>query len=147
MIRRLSGINVILLFIVISWGAFVRALGAGLGCGDDWPLCNDQIIPTNLYLLPVFLEYIHRLIALMVWISVTLLLYIVLKYYRHVKIYVKWSLILFILLYVQIFFGMIVVFYHLNPILSAIHLALATLTFGVSIILYIYSNIVGEGST
>lgn len=30
---------------VIGWGAYVRATGAGAGCGRHWPTCNGQIIP------------------------------------------------------------------------------------------------------
>ncbi len=45
---------------VILWGAFVRASGSGAGCGDRWPLCNGQVIPTA----PVnatIIEFGHRL--------------------------------------------------------------------------------------
>ncbi len=34
------------LFIII-WGAWVRFSHSGDGCGDHWPLCNDQFIPKN----------------------------------------------------------------------------------------------------
>jgi heme A synthase len=30
---------------VILWGAFVRATGSGAGCGDNWPLCDGQVVP------------------------------------------------------------------------------------------------------
>jgi len=33
--------------LVIVWGAFVRASGAGAGCGSHWPLCNGQVIPRS----------------------------------------------------------------------------------------------------
>lgn len=31
--------------LVILWGAYVRASGAGAGCGDHWPLCNGVVVP------------------------------------------------------------------------------------------------------
>lgn len=31
---------------VILYGAYVRATGSGAGCGDHWPRCNGQVIPT-----------------------------------------------------------------------------------------------------
>ncbi|MEM1044434.1 MAG: COX15/CtaA family protein, partial [Bacteroidota bacterium] len=46
--------------LVILWGAFVRASGSGAGCGDHWPLCNGEVIPTD----PTFntiVEFGHRL--------------------------------------------------------------------------------------
>jgi heme A synthase len=30
---------------VVLWGAYVRASGAGAGCGNHWPLCDGEIIP------------------------------------------------------------------------------------------------------
>lgn len=30
---------------VIGWGAYVRATGAGAGCGRHWPTCNGELIP------------------------------------------------------------------------------------------------------
>jgi len=62
--------------LVIGWGAFVRATGAGAGCGSHWPLCNGEVVPHS----PAFetiVELGHRLtsgIALllviaMVWLA------------------------------------------------------------------------------
>jgi len=31
--------------LVAAWGAYVRATGAGAGCGRHWPLCNGEIVP------------------------------------------------------------------------------------------------------
>lgn len=44
---------------VVLFGAFLRATGAGAGCGDHWPLCNGEIIPRA----PGFetlVEFTHR---------------------------------------------------------------------------------------
>jgi heme A synthase len=32
---------------VVLWGAYVRASGAGAGCGSHWPLCTGQVIPQS----------------------------------------------------------------------------------------------------
>jgi len=61
--------------LVILWGGFVRASGSGAGCGDSWPFCNGEIIPTN-PALNTIIEFGHRVtsglalplvIALAVW--------------------------------------------------------------------------------
>ncbi|GAB5535784.1 MAG: COX15/CtaA family protein [Rubricoccaceae bacterium] len=44
---------------VILWGGFVRASGSGAGCGDSWPFCNGEIIPTN-PALNTLIEFGHR---------------------------------------------------------------------------------------
>ena len=44
---------------VVLFGAFLRATGAGAGCGDHWPLCNGEVIPRA----PAFdtvVEFTHR---------------------------------------------------------------------------------------
>jgi len=32
--------------LVILWGAYVRISFSGDGCGDHWPLCHGEVIPT-----------------------------------------------------------------------------------------------------
>jgi len=46
--------------LVILWGAFVRATGAGAGCGNHWPLCNGEVLPRAPALQTV-IELGHRL--------------------------------------------------------------------------------------
>lgn len=45
--------------LVVVWGAYVRASGAGAGCGDHWPDCNGQIVPVN-GTLKTLIEFSHR---------------------------------------------------------------------------------------
>jgi heme A synthase len=45
---------------VILWGAYVRATGAGAGCGSHWPLCNGAVIPRGAS-VQTLVEYSHRL--------------------------------------------------------------------------------------
>jgi heme A synthase len=33
------------IFLVVAYGAFVRATGSGDGCGSHWPLCNGSLLP------------------------------------------------------------------------------------------------------
>jgi heme A synthase len=59
---------------VVLWGAFVRATGAGAGCGKHWPLCNGEMLPRSPGLNTV-IEFTHRvtsgidlaLVAVLVW--------------------------------------------------------------------------------
>jgi heme A synthase len=59
---------------VILWGAYVRATGSGAGCGNHWPLCNGEVIPTSPGIAK-FIEFTHRasigldvpLVALLIW--------------------------------------------------------------------------------
>jgi heme A synthase len=44
---------------VILWGAYVRAAGAGNGCGDNWPLCDGQFLPAHPQ-IKMLIEFLHR---------------------------------------------------------------------------------------
>lgn len=46
--------------LVVLWGAFVRATGAGAGCGSHWPKCNGALIPRPESIETV-IEFSHRL--------------------------------------------------------------------------------------
>jgi heme A synthase len=45
--------------LVVLWGAYVRAVGAGAGCGEHWPTCNGQVIPLQGG-AKTFIEFSHR---------------------------------------------------------------------------------------
>ncbi len=48
--------------VVILWGAWVRISHSGDGCGDTWPLCHGQLIPTA-ERAKTWVEYAHRLMS------------------------------------------------------------------------------------
>jgi heme A synthase len=47
-------------FLVILWGAYVRASGSGAGCGNHWPFCNGEIVPRPQQ-VETIIEFTHRL--------------------------------------------------------------------------------------
>ncbi len=125
-----------MIFLAIAWGGYVRAMGAGLGCGPDWPLCNGYVVPPNLFTdVEVFLEYFHRIIAFTTGlVALGATIYIFKEFRDNKKLIISLALTDTLLL-IQIFLGMLVVNQYLNQILSATHLATATLTFGLSILM------------
>lgn len=59
--------------LVVLWGGVVRASGSGAGCGDHWPFCNGEIIPSNPALNTV-VEFAHRVtsgiaLPLVLWLA------------------------------------------------------------------------------
>jgi heme A synthase len=45
--------------LVVLWGAYVRATGAGAGCGKHWPLCNGEVMLRS-PALNTIIEFTHR---------------------------------------------------------------------------------------
>src|SRR5271167_1479156 len=58
---------------VIHWGALVRATGSGAGCGNHWPLCNGEVIPTSPR-IATMIEFTHRAMTGGATITIFLLL-------------------------------------------------------------------------
>jgi cytochrome c oxidase assembly protein subunit 15 len=56
---RFTVVVLIFTLAVIVWGGYVRASGAGAGCGSHWPDCNGEIVPRS----PgskTLIEFTHR---------------------------------------------------------------------------------------
>ena len=56
-------------YLLIVFGAVVRITGSGMGCGDDWPLCNGHVLPPFDDIATV-IEWGHRQIAVVVSVLV-----------------------------------------------------------------------------
>ncbi len=117
-----------LTYLLIIWGAVVRASGSGLGC-PDWPLCHGQIIPP--FEKAVLIEYVHRLLASLVGIVTCV---VCIKVWREASLRAKFGKkcgIILALLFVQVLLGGVTVKSELHPYIVTIHLgvALVFLTF------------------
>lgn len=59
----------VLTYLHLVFGGIVRITGSGMGCGDHWPKCNGSWIPP--FDNPtVMIEWTHRLLALLVIVSI-----------------------------------------------------------------------------
>jgi cytochrome c oxidase assembly protein subunit 15 len=62
--RRLAGLSAGLTFVLVLLGVYTAADGAGLTCAGRWPLCDGAVFglfPAN---WPSFVEWLHRLWAI-----------------------------------------------------------------------------------
>jgi heme A synthase len=131
--RLLSFVSLGLIFAVIIVGAFVSAHGQGLSC-SDWPLC-----PTGFSLSPGgehFIEYVHRIIALIGAISVYVTSIYAIK--RFVKARTA-ATITSIAVSFQIAIGMLVVLSELQPVIVAVHTGVGVLTLALALLTFILS--------
>ncbi|MEX2152571.1 MAG: COX15/CtaA family protein [Gemmatimonadaceae bacterium] len=68
-LARLGTASLVLTYLHLVFGGIVRITGSGMGCGDHWPKCNGSWIPP--FDNPtVMIEWTHRLLALLVMVSI-----------------------------------------------------------------------------
>lgn len=87
MIRKLKWISVIttigMMFILIG-GALVTKTDSGDGCGNSWPLCHGQLIPSDIN-PALIIELSHRVVSGVVGIGVLLLSILAWKHIGHIR--------------------------------------------------------------
>ncbi len=112
---------------LIVFGAVVRVTDSGLGCGNHWPLCNGTIFPP-LDNLTAWIEWLHRLFALLIGIFGVLSLIVAVRDFRKQRRGALYATILAAFLYAaQAGLGAAVVLNDLTPALVTLHLATAML--------------------
>ena len=119
-----------LTFGLTVFGAIVRVTESGLGCGNDWPLCNGTVFPP-LSNVAAWIEWLHRLFAALIGLFGLVTLAVAWRRYRirdrHVWRMTVSAALLFAL---QSALGAIVVFLDLPPTFVTLHLGVAMLLLG-----------------
>ena len=87
--RALSGLAVVLTFIVVVVGAYVRLSDAGLGC-PDWPLCYGKPVPEDMAdrdaLAKAWKEMGHRYLAGALGLLIAATWLVAIKKRRHMAL-------------------------------------------------------------
>lgn len=130
LLKVLAPAATVAIYALIVLGFVVRITGSGMGCGDDWPLCNGRLIP-NLSDWTTVLEWSHRLAALAVSLLVFGFLGAAVLSRREQQAaptgrdFTKVSLLAASLLVVQVFLGAVTVWLELPAASVILHLAAA----------------------
>ncbi|MBI0578354.1 heme A synthase [Neobacillus cucumis] len=126
-------------YLVIYTGALVRHTKSSLVC-RDWPLClNDApSLPTNMY---EWVQMGHRTAAALIFIWITYVTYLALRYYKDQKVLYWGWIISFCLVCLQVIAGALIIFSRLNLYIALLHAFFITCLFGVlSYLLLLYSR-------
>lgn len=113
---------------LIILGAIVRVTDSGLGCGNDWPLCNGSIFPP-LDNITAWIEWSHRLVAVLIGVFGIGMLIAVFRSHRSNKLALIATIVAALLYTVQSGLGRSVVKAELSPTLVTLHLGTAMLLF------------------
>lgn len=126
-------------YLVIYTGALVRHTKSSLVC-RDWPLClNDApSLPSNMY---EWVQMGHRAAAGLIFIWITYILYLAIRYYKDQKVLYWGWIISFILVSLQVIAGAFIIFSSLNLYIALLHAFFITCLFGVlSYFILLYSR-------
>lgn len=115
---------------LITFGAVVRVTDSGLGCGNSWPLCNGTIIPP-LDNLTAWIEWSHRLFAMLIGVFGLAMLFLAWRGYRkNNRAVITTTFIAAVIFTFQSGLGAFVVIFDLPPTMVTLHLASAMLLLG-----------------
>jgi cytochrome c oxidase assembly protein subunit 15 len=83
-LKSLSVVSTIGMVFILLGGALVTKTGSGAGCGSSWPLCDGELIPTNIT-PELIIEYSHRLVSTVMGATVLALSILAWKYIGHIR--------------------------------------------------------------
>jgi len=130
----------LLCYTTILLGGNVMASGSGLAC-PDWPSCfgNGNYLPALQG--GVALEWSHRVSAFFLSTSILVLALLGVVYERQRRVLLRIALLSLGLVVTEALLGGLVVESSLVPDLVLTHLAIATILFGILLILVLLSNL------
>jgi len=105
---RLLSFNFALALFIILWGAWVRLSGSGAGCGEHWPMCNGEVIPTSPSLQTI-IEFTHRATSGIFGITVFLQVLFARSEFGKRHLVFKSSVALFIITIIEALIGAVLV--------------------------------------
>ncbi|MED1874430.1 COX15/CtaA family protein [Brevibacillus borstelensis] len=128
--------STIITFMVMIGGSLVTKTDSGLGCGNDWPLCNGRWVPE--YTLESMIEYMHRFVTGMTGIIVGIFSILAWRRYprnREVRGLVMFSMFFLIL---ESFLGASAVIWPQSSAVMALHFGFSLLAFSGVLLLSIF---------
>ncbi|MDX2160686.1 MAG: COX15/CtaA family protein [bacterium] len=122
---------------LIVFGAVVRVTDSGLGCGNEWPTCHGSLIPP-LDNITAWIEWLHRLFAVMIGLFGLGMLAVALAAYRKRNRFVLMATTAAAILFaLQSTLGALVVVLDLPPTMVTLHLGTAMLLLGALLVSFL----------
>jgi heme a synthase len=126
-VRRIAVLTAAVLFLVHVMGTFVTDTGSQAGCGNSWPLCKGQFIPSQ-FAHTTLIEFSHRIGVPLVTILLLALIVGVLALWRNrleIKILAP---LMFIFLFMQALLGGLAVMFPTSAVILAFHFGVSSLS-------------------
>ncbi|MBF6589237.1 MAG: heme A synthase [Ktedonobacterales bacterium] len=125
--RRLSMVTTVGMFLVLVMGTLVTNSGSAQGCGNSWPLCHGQFIPQ--FAVSTAIEFSHRAVTGIESLLVFALTAGVLWLWRERREIRILAPLMLIFLLAQAALGALAVKYPQTPSVLALHFGISLISF------------------
>lgn len=122
------------MLLVLLGGALVTKTESGMGCGNSWPLCNDELIPSEIN-SELIIELAHRLVSGSVGIMVLILSVWTWKVIGHIRETKFLSALSFFFLVLQGLIGAAAVVWGQSDFVLALHFGISLISFAAVLLL------------
>jgi heme a synthase len=116
------------MILILLGGALVTKTESGMGCGRSWPLCNGEIVPSNIT-PELVIELAHRLVSGTVGIMVLVLSIWAWKAIGHIRETKFLSFLSFFFLLMQGLVGAAAVIWGQSDFVLALHFGISLISF------------------
>jgi cytochrome c oxidase assembly protein subunit 15 len=127
-LRGISVAAVIGTFLILIQGALVTKTGSGQGCGNTWPFCHGEVLPSY-HTLELWIEYSHRIVSALVGLIVVIASVWAWRAYRQnnaIQFFAFFSVFFIVL---QGLLGAAAVVWGQNEAVMALHFGFSLLSF------------------
>src|SRR5690625_2857672 len=127
-VKWLAVVSTIGMMFILLGGALVTKTDSGAGCGKSWPLCDGELIPSNIT-PELIIELSHRLVSLVIGVTVLLLAvlaWILIGHIREVK-FLSFLSVFFLIL--QGLIGAAAVVWGQSDFVLALHFGISLISF------------------
>lgn len=133
-LKWLAVLTTLGMLLVLLGGALVTKTDSGAGCGDSWPLCHGQLIPSDIT-IETIIELAHRLVSGVVGILVLLLSYLSWKHIGHKKETKFLAILSAFFLVLQGLIGAAAVMWGQSDFVLALHFGISLISFAAVLLL------------
>lgn len=132
-LKWLSYVTCLVMFLATFGGMVVTKTESGLGCGQEWPLCNGKFVPA--YTLASMIEYSHRAISGLAGVAALASLIAFWKFKRDRRDLMTYVILTSIFVILQAIMGAMAVVKPQTPSVMALHFGFALIAFASSTML------------
>ncbi|MBP2239990.1 cytochrome c oxidase assembly protein subunit 15 [Cytobacillus eiseniae] len=133
-LKWLAVLSTIGMLLILLGGALVTKTDSGMGCGRSWPLCNGELIPTEIT-AELVIELAHRVVSGVVGIMVLVLSVWTWKKIGHIRETKFLSFCSFFFLLLQGLIGAAAVIWGQSDFVLALHFGISLISFATVLLL------------